>query len=81
MKKIFTLIAALALFAGNVSAKDITIYMSLTGGAEGTPYFYYWTPGGGAGWPGEAMTGPTSITNPKTGASMTFYSSPVSMQI
>ena len=74
MKKIFTLIAALAIFAGNVSAKDITIYMSLTGGTEGTPYFYYWTPGGGAGWPGEAMTGPTSITNPKTGASMTFYS-------
>lgn len=72
MKKLFTLILALVALASNVSAKDITIYICLTGGTEGTPYAHHWG-AESTNWPGNPMEGPRDIVNPKTKETMSFY--------
>lgn len=60
------------LVAGGASAKDITVYVQLTGTNQSTPNIHYWG-AASSGWPGVAMSGPVAVENPTTGTSSQFY--------
>lgn len=73
-KRLFTLLLMLCplLVAGGASAKDITVYVQLTGTNQSTPNIHYWG-AASSNWPGVAMSGPVAVENPTTGTSSQFY--------